>query len=274
VGEVYRRWNILIFHSKWYREYHKCKFDPCLFLHKENDADIDILKKENEAILKNIESIENAVKELDAKIVQSESIIDRLETIQNKFEKFTYIEKQIFDQEYVINKLVNRVNKMEDNLKKKDDIINDLVEKSRDGKSSVAENVVLVEDEPSVEYGEYKCSKCEFETVSNKGLKIHMKRKHTKYETLKYPRKCDLCEKTFENGLEFRKHMKLHSFKGTIFGEYKCEECDFYGNTLEMMEVHAGICCSDDDFDCGLCNQKIDTLDNLKTHLVSCEVYE
>ena len=68
--------------------------------------------------------------------------------------------------------------------------------------------------------------------------------------------------------------MKLHSFKGTLFGEYKCEECDFYGNTLEMMEVHAGMCRSDDDFDCGLCNQKIDTLDNLKTHLTSCEVYE
>ena len=81
---------------KWYREYRYCKFDPCLFLHKENDANIDILKKENEAILKNIESIEIAVKEIDAKIVHSETIIDRLETIPNKLEKCTYIEKLIF----------------------------------------------------------------------------------------------------------------------------------------------------------------------------------
>ena len=100
-----------------------------------------------------------------------------------------------------------------------------------------------------------------------------MKRKHTKFEILKYPRMCDLCEKTLDNGLELRKHMKLHSFKGTLFGEYKCEECDFYGNSLETMEVHAGMCCCEE-FDCGLCNLKIETLENLKTHLVLCEVYE
>ena len=110
---------------KWYRDYQKCKFDPCLFLHKENNTEIYILKKENEDILTNIKDIENAVKDLDAKIVRSESIVDRLETIQNKFEKFTVMEKQIFDQESVIKTLVKRVNEMEENLKKKDDVIND-----------------------------------------------------------------------------------------------------------------------------------------------------
>ena len=35
-----------------------------------------------------------------------------------EFEQITYIEKQIFDQESVINTIVNKVNKMEDNLKK------------------------------------------------------------------------------------------------------------------------------------------------------------
>ena len=87
---------------KRYRDYQYCKFDPCLFLHKENNTEIYILTKENEAILTTIKNIENAVKDLDAKIVCSESIIDRLENIQNKFEKVTVIEKQIFDQEYVI----------------------------------------------------------------------------------------------------------------------------------------------------------------------------
>ena len=117
-----------------------------------------------------------------------------MENIQNKFEKITVIEKQLFDQESVIKTLVKRVNDMEDNLKKKDDIINDLVEKSKAGKSPVDETEVLVEDEPSFDYGEFKCSKYDFETFSKKGLKIHIKRKDTNYETLKYPRKCDLCE--------------------------------------------------------------------------------
>ena len=65
-----------------------CKFDPCLFLHRENDTEIETLKKENEAILKKLENIENSLTDLDAKIVDSKSIIDRLESIQSKFEKF------------------------------------------------------------------------------------------------------------------------------------------------------------------------------------------
>jgi hypothetical protein len=75
------------------------------------------------------------------------AIIDRLENIQNKFEKFTVIEKQIFDQESVIKTHVERVNDMEDNIKKKEDIINDLIEKSKVGKGLL---LVPVEDEPSV----------------------------------------------------------------------------------------------------------------------------
>ena len=178
-----------------------------------------MLKKDNEDILKYIQNTENALKDLDAKIINSEKIIDKLENIQNKFEKFTEMEKQICDQESLINTLVKRVNDMEAILNKKDDMTNDQVEKSKDVQSSDAENCIVVEDEPSVDYSEFKCPKCEFETFSNKGLKIHMKRKHTQFETLKYPRNCELCEKSFKNGLEMRKHMKLHSIQGTLFGE-------------------------------------------------------
>ena len=44
------------------------------------------------------------------------------------------LQKQIFDQETVINNLVKRVNDMENNLNNKDVIINDLAEKLKDGK--------------------------------------------------------------------------------------------------------------------------------------------
>ena len=90
--------------------------------------------------MKNIQNIENAVKGLDAKIVNSETIIDRLENIHNKFGRFTEMEKQICDQETVINTLVKRVNDMEAILNKKDDITNDQVEKSKVAKSYDAEN--------------------------------------------------------------------------------------------------------------------------------------
>ena len=99
-----------------------------------------LLKKEIESVLKNIEKIENSLKYLDAKFGDIESIIDRLESIQSKFERFTKLEKQIFDQETVINNLVKRVNDMENNLSNKNVIINDLAEKLKDGKEFCLEN--------------------------------------------------------------------------------------------------------------------------------------
>ena len=42
---------------------------------------------------------------------------------------------------------------------------------------------------------------------------------------------------------------------------------------VEILEVQVGKCGSEN-FECGLCNFKTDTLEKLELHLVSCEVYE
>ena len=41
-----------------------------------------------------------------------------------------------------------------------------------------------------------KCGKCEFETSSERGLKVHMKREHTAFSADKFPLTCDLCDET------------------------------------------------------------------------------
>ena len=84
--------------------------------------------------MKNIEHIEHSLIALDAKIVDSEAIIDRLENIQNKFERYKQIEKQLVDQETVINNIAKKVNDMEANIMNKDDIIYILTEKIKVGK--------------------------------------------------------------------------------------------------------------------------------------------
>ena len=61
--------------------------------------------------------------------------------------------------------------------------------------------------------------------------------------------------------------------EGTIFGQYACKDCRSLGDNFVTMEVHSGKC-SVDDFECGLCDMKAETLENLETHLTSCEVYE
>ena len=51
---------------KYYRDYCKCKFDPCMFLHvdKENDPQIKKVRKENESILKKIANLEATINDI------------------------------------------------------------------------------------------------------------------------------------------------------------------------------------------------------------------
>ena len=47
----------------------------------------------------------------------------------------------------------------------------------------------------------------------------------------------------------------------------------FIGDNFETMQVHNGKCCVSN-IECGLCGMEAETLENLETHLASCEVYE
>ena len=67
-----------------------------------------------------------------------------------------------------------------------------------------------------------------------------------------------------------KKHMRRHSY---IRASYKCLDCDFICETDLGMEVHVGKEHADG-FDCGLCGFKEQSLENLETHLSTCEVYD
>ena len=124
---------------------------------------------------------------------------------------------------------------------------------------------------------QFKCENCSFETNSERGLNIHKKRKHTNYESEKYPKSCDICETVIGSIKEMRKHLKTHSFSGEYSKystqNYKCEDCNFISATTETMEVHVGKC-HKDILECGLCDFNSETLENLETHLGTCEIYE
>ena len=54
----------------------------------------------------------------------------------------------------------------------------------------------------------FRCEKCPFVSSSEKGVKTHLTRKHTIISATGYPRKCELCNKQFNNPNDFKKHMK------------------------------------------------------------------
>ena len=118
-----------------------------------------------------------------------------------------------------------------------------------------------------------KCSECDFSTMSEQGLKTHKKRKHKtankSEENLTYHKQCDLCEKDLKDKNDMKVHMKTHSYKRA---EFKCEECEFCGESELTMEVHLGKN-HGEIFECGLCGFVAKDLENLEMHLFTCEFF-
>ena len=65
---------------------------------------------------------------------------------------------------------------------------------------------------------------CGFETNSEIGLKVHIKRQHTNINSNGW--RCDLYKKTFENKNDLKTRMKSYSYN---LAKFKCAECEFVG---------------------------------------------
>ena len=156
--------------------------------------------------------------------------------------------------------ILKRLEEVEKVLFEKDKEINDIMK-------SIEETRKMETNKPEKCF---KCTKCSFETNSQSGLKIHSKKKHTEVIKETYPKICELCDENLENADKLRKHMKRHSYKKAKF---KCEDCEFVGECEATMEVHIGKDHSVN-FECGICDLVVNTLENLEIHLFSCEVYQ
>ena len=105
-----------------------------MFLHveKEINFQIDELMKENKSIAKKLVDVENALSEMDVKLQQSESIIEKLKEIEKKFEKVIEIKKEICERDCEMSILNSKVVEIETTMKEKDNIIDNLMKKVKD----------------------------------------------------------------------------------------------------------------------------------------------
>jgi hypothetical protein len=62
--------------------------------------------------------------------------------------------------------------------------------------------------------------------------------------------------------------MKTHSYKRV---QYQCEECDYCAINTMTMELHLGKANSER-LECGLCEYLATDLEDLDTHLLTCEI--
>ena len=210
-------------HCKFYANYKRCKFDPCAFLHVENMNSFEYLKKENENILLKINDIDNSLKSLDAKELETKNFIEKLLDIEKKVDILTNVRQDIHTKNEIIDNLKQKVNEMEEKMKVKDELIDDLisrikvveekqnssekevekenldVEKHSECETSISE--IQTNDSPSDIQDEkvFECEICTYKTKSENGIKIHKARKHT------YT--CNCCNRIFTDQVKYSNHI-------------------------------------------------------------------
>ena len=195
--------------------------------------------------MKNIENIENSLKDLDAKIVDSEAIIDKLENIQNKFERYTNMEKQLVDQESLINNLVIKVNAMEANLMDKNNIINDLAEKLKVGQENEIHAFEKKDEEAHAE---------KFDKMEKRIYMLEKRRLGSDF--------CDFCDMEFKAGCaKDRKEKETHIRDEHTF---QCNVCELRNKNKEELNIHLLTC---EIYVCSLCSYKHKRLSELKSHI-------
>ena len=183
----------------------------------------------------------------------------KLEGVEKEFEnKLKSVETQLIKFKEVIEGKDLKISVLENKLKEMENKFKEFT---------------LNEDKKRKKKKCFECPLCDFVAVSEKGLRTHKTRIHTDSNTFtldQFPKTCDLCDHVTKNKNELKLHLKTHSYKAVNF---KCTECEYFCNTELEMEVHIGKKHTDK-FDCGMCGNEAKSLENLKIHLSTCEMYQ
>ena len=219
-----------------------------------------------------IRSVKLRYKRKEKKLEQAKcnnSKIDIKKIIKDADEKWERMESIIETQRKQIKENDAKIASLElrlDECEKK--LLNE--KKTHDRKMKDLENLIKSKKE-KVKKENFKCEYCDFETSSERGLNVHIKRKHTDMKADKYPVECDFCEFNARSESEMRFHLKnVHTAADS---NYKCLDCDFCAFNEISIQVHQGRK-HEDGYECGLCDLKTDSLEMLNLHLTTCESYQ
>ena len=242
---------------RYFRDFRRCKFSNCKFKHVQQEiynTTVEKIKKENENILAKLACIDEKLKQINFQ----EKIIE----IENKVDFVANFEKHLYKKDKEIETLNNTIKEMDEKIKRLSQNLEEMNENI--GKINDLEEKRNRKDKKLL-----TCSNCSFQTNSEQGLKIHMKKKHTVVVETDDPKPCHLCDKQCKSSLDLKKHLITHTYKQAT---YKCDECDFVGQNEVTMEVHNGKHHSEK-FECGLCDSEMKNLESLETHLNTCESF-
>ena len=245
------------------RRFGYCKFTTyCSYDHEKSQDIVEIsdkiLKLEDE--LKNLQQKQKPTEEFNNKVELFENKVKVLvQIIEGKYGKIQNLEKRIVKLENDKDEAVKNLKTAENDFSKR------LMEMDKKFDLVVVKNKLSEKRESE----QLKCKECEFTTTSTKGLKTHIKRKHT----INFPIKCDVCDKELKTKQQMKHHMVSHTYLYEEDYKLKCQECDFVGKNAWSMQIHQGKC-HIKNIECGLCEYRAKDNEQLDIHIKTCEIYE
>ena len=173
----------------WFQEYRRCKFTSfCKFKHTE---------------IKNLEEIISKMEYNKEKIAEIDIMLQKLETYDH------HIKSKIFK---LLEEKDTKIAELEASLQ----ITRNSLEKFVAEKDMELEIDVKKSGAP---ISKLKCSVCGYLAKSSSGLRLHINRKHTKYDENVTTFQCEDCGDKFGSAEDLKEHMITHSYQ-------KCNECN------------------------------------------------
>ncbi|XP_026482337.1 zinc finger protein 2-like [Ctenocephalides felis] len=119
-----------------------------------------------------------------------------------------------------------------------------------------------VKQEP-IEAFAYGCDICNRSFAESHQLKKHMV-VHKRSRSKERPFKCEICKKTYKQLQGLKLHMNTHTGKFP----FKCEICGKTFNNKGHLPGHMLIHSGERPHECNVCNKKFTLLGSLKTHMM------
>jgi DNA repair exonuclease SbcCD ATPase subunit len=111
---------------KFYKQYRRCKFDPCAFLHVNTENNLENLVNDNNAINEKLKEVEESLNELNTKEYETLNIIEKLKNVETKLDHFHDVGKELSARDTIIEGQQTKITELEKRLVKVEKILEKL----------------------------------------------------------------------------------------------------------------------------------------------------
>ncbi|XP_046813311.1 zinc finger protein 665-like isoform X1 [Vespa crabro] len=106
----------------------------------------------------------------------------------------------------------------------------------------------------------YKCTACEFSTVTISNVRCHIRKRHLKIK----PFACHLCEKRYVTAVLLEEHLNTH----TGARPFKCKICDFASCSRQVLSYHNTTHKPVKDIHCNVCGKEFYSRGRMRAHML------